>query len=232
MRIQTRSTLLAAFACAALAHAAAAQPMNIVTVGAPAINCLFNTSCSVVVSDHTAPVLGGGFLQSRTFQAQPGSPMAGKWVYQYRLDLTNATAAAAAPAVTSMSIQVPSIPAADFNGDGNATDNLFVVTSGGLGTVGPSSANLYGDTLHVMFAPPVPGGTTSYFFGFLSDTQPQETNARVEINVAPGTFLGVRTPAWPGAAAGGSAPRPVRPGRPVVRPTPVRPETQRPIQRP
>ncbi len=229
MRIQTRSPLLAALACAALAHAAAAQPMNIVTVGAPAINCLFNTSCSVVVSDHTAPVLGGGFLQSRTFQAQPGSPMAGKWVYQYRLDLTGAVSRSGTPAATSLSIQVPSIPAANYNGDRVATDNLFVITSGGLGTVGPSSAHLHGDTLHVAFAPPVPGGTTSYFFGFTSDGPPQETTARLEIDVAPETFLGVRTPAWPGAAASGAAPRPVRP---ILRPTPVRPETQRPIQRP
>jgi hypothetical protein len=229
MRIQIRSTLLAAAACAALAHQAAAQPMNIVTVGAPAINCLFSTSCSVVVSDHTAPVLGGGFLQSRTFQAQPGSPMAGKWVYQYRLDLTNAVSPSGTPAATSLSIQVPSIPAANYNGDRVATDNIFVITSGGLGTVGPSSAHLWGDTLHVAFAPPVPGGTTSYFFGFTSDTPPQETVGRLEINVAPETFLSVRTPAWPGAAAAGAAPRP---GRPILRPTPVRPETQRPIQRP
>ncbi len=230
MRTHTRSTLLAAFACAALAQAAAAQPMNIVTVGAPAINCLFSASCSVVVSDHATPFLGGAFLQSRNFQGQPGSPLAGKWVYEYRLDLTNATAAAAAPAVTSMSIQVPpTLPAADFNGDGNATDNLFVVTSGGLGTVGPSSANLYGDTLHVIFAPPVPGGTTSYFFGFISDTPPQEPIARGETTVAPETFRAVRTPSGPGAAPAGGALRPGRPARPV---RPVRPETQRPIQRP
>ena len=31
----------------------------------------------------------GGFVQSRVFQGQAGSPAAGKWVYEYRVSLTN-----------------------------------------------------------------------------------------------------------------------------------------------
>ena len=41
----------------------------------------------------TSPLLNGGFLQSRIFQGEAGSPAAGKWVYEYRLDLRCAMSA-------------------------------------------------------------------------------------------------------------------------------------------
>lgn len=230
MRNRTRSISLALAAGLALAPAAAAQPLTIVTVGAPQINCLFSTSCSVTVSDHAAPFLSTGFLQSRTFQGQPGSPAAGKWVYEYRVDLTSVVGLAAIPQVTSLSVPFPApIAAMDYNGDRTALDQVFVVTTGGLGAVGPSSAVLMGDTIHFAFLPgingggsPGPAGQSSFFFGLVTDAPPTAVMARIEANVAPGTFLSARAP-QPMAGAGrgrlvpGVVPR-VDPPRPRPKP--------------
>src|SRR5438309_43419 len=56
------------------APSAKAQPLTIVEVGAPAVNCVFRTSCIIPVSDSTGtidlPYLatpGTAWLQSRTY---------------------------------------------------------------------------------------------------------------------------------------------------------------------
>lgn len=213
-----------------------AQALNRVNVSAPQINCVFNTSCTVTVTDLATPYLGNGFLQSRVFQSQPGSPAAGKWVYEYRVVLTNVTGSPV-PAVTSLSIPVAApVVSMDFNGDGNATDQVFVVTGGGLGVVGPASAWLHGDTLHFAFSPPVSGGSTaaggqsSYFFGIVVDSPPTDVGARIESNVASDVFLAARGPEWKAYDAA-VPPGPVVPSRPQPRPQPQptpRPRPQRP----
>src|SRR4030042_6902181 len=69
-------------------------PLKVVNVGAPSINCVFDPSCTVTVSDttDTIPIPAGGtnFLQSRTFVGKPGSPANGLFAYEYRIDLRNA----------------------------------------------------------------------------------------------------------------------------------------------
>jgi hypothetical protein len=215
----------------ALAHPAAAQNLNRVDVNAPRINCVFNTTCRVTVTDLATPYLGNGLLQSRTFQAAPGSPAAGKWVYQYRIDIRNVAGTTAIPLVTTLSMPVAApIVSMDYNGDGNATDQVFIITSGGLGSVGPSTAWLHGDTLHFTFSPPVAGGSapgagqSSYFFGFVTESAPSDVAARIEANVAPGVFLAARAPAWMASGAAAPARRRVPPRARPVRPTvPPRP---------
>lgn len=211
-----------------MAHAAAAQNLTRVNVSAPQINCVFSTSCSVTVNDLATPYLGNGFLQSRTFQAQPGSPAAGKWVYEYRIDLTSVVGTTAVPLVTSLSMPVAApIVAMDFNGDGNAGDQVFIVTGGGLGAVGPATAWLHGDTLHFTFNPPVSGGgspgtgQSSYFFGFVTDSPPTDVQARIEANVASDVFLAARAPQW--MASGAAVPDRSRVRVPPARPRPSRP---------
>lgn len=53
--------------------------LKVVDVGAPAINCVFDSSCTVTVTDSTAPIPipagGTNFLQSRTFTGKPGAPV-------------------------------------------------------------------------------------------------------------------------------------------------------------
>jgi hypothetical protein len=72
----------------------------------------------------------------------------------------------------------------DYNGDG-ATEQVFVVTAGGLGTVAPSSVDKTGNVVTFNFKTPVcagsaPGkGETSYFFGLASTQSARAVTATV-----------------------------------------------------
>ena len=56
----------------------AAAPLKVVNVSAPAINCVFNALCTVMVNDTSDNVTlstgGTGFFQSRTCSGAPGAP--------------------------------------------------------------------------------------------------------------------------------------------------------------
>ena len=80
--------------------AAQSQPLTVVEVNAPAVNCVFHPACTITVSDTVGfiplPYLAAprtAFLQSRTFGGAPGTPAAGKAGYMYRISLTQAGAA-------------------------------------------------------------------------------------------------------------------------------------------
>jgi len=182
---------LALLTAALVPAAIHAQPLPIVTVGAPAINCVFATSCTVTVTDFTAPLLGSGFLQSRTYQGQPGAPAAGLWGYEYRIDLTNATPGTW---VSALTVDFgPVVGTLDYNGD-RRPDRVFVVTSGGLGAVGPTSAVQVGRMVTFRFARPVRAGQTSFFFGMAARGAPRPIRARVATSVNPNLVLEARAP--------------------------------------
>ena len=99
MRASLRDTCLTAIFCL-LPGVAAAAPLTVVTVAAPDINCVFETDCTIVVTDSVGNIAlpgatGVARLQSRTFAGQPGAPAAGKTGYEYRMDLTALTRAVA-----------------------------------------------------------------------------------------------------------------------------------------
>ncbi len=66
-------------------------------------------------------------------------------------------------------------------------DDVFVVTKGGLGTVGLLAVDKTGDAITFTFNQPVcagsaPGkGHTSYFFGLASDHPPKSITAKVNV---------------------------------------------------
>ena len=164
-----------------------AAPLKVVTVGAPAINCVFTSAspCTITVSDMVSDVpmsVGGtGRLQSRTYEGLPGSPAAGLFAYEYRLDLTNAVGAVAIACIDWMTISFgPVVNTLDYNGD-KKPDQVFVVTSGGLGTIGLASAIQTGSNIKFTFSSPVceggaPGkGDTSFFWGLVSKQGPPKT---------------------------------------------------------
>src|SRR3954469_9506029 len=96
MRASLRKACLGVMLCSP-AGAAWAAPLTVVTVSAPDINCVFETDCTVVVTDSVgniplASITGLARLQSRTYAGQVGAPAAGKTAYEYRLDMTQATA--------------------------------------------------------------------------------------------------------------------------------------------
>jgi hypothetical protein len=205
--MQYRTPLLLAAASTALAAVAQAQPLQIVTVGAPAINCVFDASCTVPVTDHSAPLFGSGFLQSRNYEGQPGAPAAGQWAYVYRIDLRNAVPATAR--VTALRIEFgPVTSTLDYDGNGSTGEHVFVVTSGGLGTVGPASATRMGNTVTFRFSPAVEAGQTSYFFGLASPGAPRAVTAQVTGVPGGSINLEARAPEAPTRGV-----RPERPGR-------------------
>src|SRR5215204_3924885 len=84
-----------------------AAPLSVVNVGAPAINCVFNTNCVVVADDTTNLITlpngtGTGFLQTRVITGGTGSLAAGLFVYEYRIDLRGIVASNTQPCLTNL----------------------------------------------------------------------------------------------------------------------------------
>lgn len=183
-----------------------AAPLKKVTVSAPSIDCIFDPSCTVVVTDTTAEIplagiAGKAILQTRTAKSKPNAPAAGRYLYQYRLDLTNAYGVLSAPCVTSLAIDFGAVVSTlDYDKDGIAGDQVFVVTKGGLGTIGPSSIDRVGNTITFVFATPVcagsaPGnGDSSYFFGLTATSAPKSVTAKVKVATGPISNVPARAP--------------------------------------
>lgn len=182
--------MFAAVTLSLASTAAQAQALRVVDVSAPAINCLFDPACRQAVSDTTAsiPIPAGGtnFVQSRTFRSRPGSPANGLYVYQYRIDLRRAVGIAHVPCLISLSLDFgPPVDTLDLDGNGKRGDEVFVVSQGGLGSVGVASAEQAGDTITFRFSAPVcaggrPGdGQSTFFFGLVSAQAPGQTTATV-----------------------------------------------------
>ncbi|MFS8087150.1 MAG: hypothetical protein ACMG6H_16065, partial [Acidobacteriota bacterium] len=154
---------------------ASAASLKVVNVSAPAINCVFNPACTVSVNDTTDNIAmstgGTGFLQSRTFKGAPGWPATGLFAYEYRIDLRNAVGAVAVSCIDWMTISFgPAIGTLNYGGDAKP-DQVFVVTSGGIGTIGIRSAVQTGSNIKFKFSSPIceggaPGkGNSSFFWG-------------------------------------------------------------------
>ncbi|MCI0346804.1 MAG: hypothetical protein L0221_15380, partial [Chloroflexi bacterium] len=87
----------------------------------------------------------------------------------------------------------------DYDGDSDL-DHLYVVTSGGLGTVAPSSASRSGGRVTFNFQPGVcpgnaPGnGETSFFFGLASEDPAGPVEATVRFDDGTSTTVDARSP--------------------------------------
>jgi hypothetical protein len=177
---------------AALLIALAAVPLlaqaiayRIVNVNAPSVNFVFNHTGTVTVTDKTSPVLGTGFVQSRIYRSELTSPAHGRYVYEYRVDLTNVAGITAPRWVSALAVDIGPIATLDYNRDGHASEEVFVVTSGGLGVAGLGSAvQVASNPLRFNFARQIfsgasPGrGESSYFFGIVSQYPPRVVSAQ------------------------------------------------------
>jgi hypothetical protein len=180
-----KKILLASLVCLA-PFSAKAAPLKIVNVGAPAINCVFSTSCSVRVKDTKEDVPlstgGKGVLRTRTFKGASGSPAEGLFAYEYRLDLTDA--AGTKPAcIDSITLSFgPVVSTLDFLG-AKRPGQVFVITSGGTGSIGLASAVQTRGTIRFRFRSPVCSGTSgakgasTYFWGLVSEQPPRNITA-------------------------------------------------------
>jgi len=177
------SLRIAVLSLITLALAAPAFAYNVVNTSWT-VQCLFSPSCSVTVTDYGAyfSVPGGsgnGHLQSRIYQGQPGTVGAGKWVYEYRIDMTQVAGLTYIPYADELAIyNWGTLRQYDFNSDGIATDQVFNITSGGTGTKPVTSAFLSGGYSYFVVSSGVAagnyvgGGESSYFFGMVSDQAP------------------------------------------------------------
>ena len=189
MRGCNRTLAWAVAALAASPIAAGAQVLKVVEVGAPAINCVFQTDCRIPVTDTTGNLLlptlapGSAWLQSRTFSGETGAPGAGTMGYEYRLSMTQA--AGSAECVTGLNLNFGPHKQLPYK-DGALAD-VYVVTSGGLGTVGIKSAEKFGDVIVFEFKSalcvegPADIKRTTFFFGLASAAAPMHVNASISV---------------------------------------------------
>lgn len=209
--------VLGGVACALFLTPLAAQaaPLTIVNVGAPAINCVFNPTCTVTVTNSIGTFVppgdgGTGRLQSRTYVGAPGAPAAGLTAYEYRVDMTSATAGSpnGVNCVSKLIVDfgpeatLPYARAVTHPGPINA--QVFVITSGGLGTIGLSSADQIGSVIYFTFSKPVCPkpliatavipGETSFFFGLAAKTMPKPSTAHLVYSLGGGGATGDRVP--------------------------------------
>jgi len=152
--------------------------LKVVNVNAPAVNCVFNATCKITVSDTVGnltftPLGGGARLQSRTFTAGPGTPGTGKTGYEYRVDLTQG----AGFTDCLVGLVVNFGPVAKLPYLPNTPADVYVVTTGGLGSVGIKSAELDGNVITFTFDKYLCAGKTSFFFGLAAATTPVATSA-------------------------------------------------------
>lgn len=182
-----------------------AVSLNIVEVSAPAINCVFDADCTIEVTDFAdhfvlPGTVGKAFLQSRRFP--PGEPTTvaeGLYAYVYRIDLRDLTGQTALPCLHTFQIDFGPIVRLDYDGNG-APDDIFVITTGGLGTMAPLFADQVGDTVTFGFNPPVcvgssPGsGQSTFFFGLTAAKPSMPVGARVRDTFSNEITLEVQAP--------------------------------------
>jgi len=179
-----------------------AQPLTVVNVQAPSVNFVFNPSGSIPVQDHSSPIWKAGFLQSRNFRGAAGAPAARLYVYEYRVDLRNVTGITAIPFITSLTVDIGPNVKLDFNGDKKA-DDVFVITKGGMGTIGLSSAVRSGNQVKFTFTSPIGGGSSpgkgqsSFFFGLVSKYPRGTVTATAPNNLGAALSLKAWAPAHP-----------------------------------
>jgi hypothetical protein len=172
-----------------------------VDVSASTIYCRFDPSCAVTVTDSSATPIpmqvgGAALLHSRTFTGQPGTPASGLYGYEYRLDLEKASetmvevdgvATKRRPCLLTMSLEFgPIVGTLDYDGDGKTGDLVYVVTSGGPGTIRLGAVHRWRNKLIVNFDSPIcvgPSGNqgySSYLFGLVSTQPPTSVDATVK----------------------------------------------------
>jgi len=188
------SGMIAMFAI--VPFAAEAQLLKVVEVNAPKINCVFQTDCVIPVADTVGTISlpflatpGTVWLQSRTFAGEAGAPGVGTTGYEYRLSMTQASGAGCI-----LGLNVNFGPHKQLPYLNNALADVYVITTGGLGTIGLKSAERTGDVIQFTFTSPICAdgapnvAKTTFFFGLAAPAAPMHVNASVFAIGDPGIF--------------------------------------------
>ncbi|MEV4431102.1 M64 family metallopeptidase [Streptomyces sp. R-07] len=166
------------------------------------IECVFAPSGAPVPNDiapaiQIAGATGSGSLQSRLYpHGVAGSVGAGRYPYEYRVDMTPVSGPLPAAAVRTLSLDFG--PVSRINYDGTGGSDLFVITQGGPGTVRPTSVTQRENRLTIAFgAPGVAAGNSSFTIGLTSDHPPRDTTAQVTDGAGNTHTIATRAPAFP-----------------------------------
>jgi len=177
------------------AHAAA---LTVINVGAPSVNCIFDVTCTEIVTDSIGTFTppgdaGTARLQTRTSPGNAPAPAGGQMDYEYRIDLTDVTGS---NCVNALKVDFGPVIAEYYPPSSTKVD-VYVVTSGGLGSVGVATATQLGDseTYFTFGSGGVCPGQTSFFFGLTSAaTTPQTGVATVYYSGGGSATTEIRTP--------------------------------------
>jgi hypothetical protein len=191
-----KSILSGAIAALAIPCAAQAQLLKVVEVNAPKVNCVFQTDCNIPVTDTSSninlPFLaapGTAWVQSRTFKGEAGAPGAGTTGYEYRLSMTEASGSGCILGFNLNFGPNKQLPFAN-----NELADVYVVTTGGVGTIGLKSAERNGDSIAFTLASPLcadgppDNKKTTFFFGLAATAAPMKVSANVYGNGDPAFF--------------------------------------------
>jgi hypothetical protein len=186
---------------------AVAEPLATINLGSPALRCVFATNkrCNLNGTASTGvipiPGIGGSaVLHSLTFPADPDSWAAGSTGYEFRIDLSQATAGPTKACVTRLTLDVGPLSRLPYMGRADLYD-VFVINTGATGFVGLASAERAESAITFVFAKPVcPGagsdkGESSYFFGFAAAAAPREISAQVGLDSGETLDVAARAPA-------------------------------------
>ncbi len=187
-------------ACVMMATPLAAQPLTIVEVNAPAVNCVFQPSCTITVSDSTGVIglpfietPGTAWLQSRIYNSAAGTPAFPNTGYVYRISLTQAQGSA--DCITGMVLNFGPVVKLPYKN--NQPADIFVITTGGLGTIGLKSAEKSGNVIEFTLSTPLclsgPPDikNTTFFFGLAANAPPQLVDANI-IAIGSPSFYSVK----------------------------------------
>lgn len=180
---------------------AQAVPLKVVNVTAPDVNCVFNKTCKVTVTDTSATFSwpssitanASATLQSRTFKGSAnGVPGANKTAYLYRVI---ATKGGSTDCVTGLVMDFGPVSQLDYDKSGAPSD-VFVITKGGLGSSGIQSADMNGNTITFKFTQGICNTVTqsSFFFGLAADTAPKSVTIQADVIAKPAVNVTARVP--------------------------------------
>jgi hypothetical protein len=186
---------IGAIAALAIPFATHAQSLKVVEVNAPAVNCVFRPDCILPVSDTTGNLSlpfappGTVWLQSRTFTGAAPAPGAGTIGYMYRLSMTQASGTGCV-----LGFNLNFGPHTQLPYLNNMLADIYVITTGGLGTIGLRSAERFGDVIAFTLKSPLCAdgaphvSKTTFFFGLAATAAPMHVNATA---YGIGEFFGV-----------------------------------------
>jgi hypothetical protein len=190
----------------------AATALTIANISAAAADCVFDAGCAAFPGNMASSfgfsfTSGAGFLQSRTLpRGEVGTAGAGLYAYEYVVDLRELVGSGNPVCVNSVTLDFGPVVPLDYDGD-SSLEQAYVVTSGGAGSLAPSSIEQTGSSLTFQFpatlcsdySPSQDNGLSSFTIGLASPFRQREVTAVVNHNQGGPLSLAAQAPAYPDA---------------------------------